>query len=148
MIHEMQRDRAKRRLTFVCVGNSCRSQMAEGFAKQFAQKLNVKIEIMSGGTRPQGYVHPEAIKVMAERGIDISQQESKRYDSSQLTDGDVVISMGCTDKSICPSGFSGLFEDWGIQDPFDMPLDVYRQSRDQIEKRVKALIDRLAQEAA
>jgi arsenate reductase len=134
----------KRKIIFVCVGNSCRSQMAEGFAKHYAEKLGIDAEIRSGGTRPQGYVHPEALKVMAEKGIDISKHQSKGINPQELKDFDVVISMGCSDKRLCPVNFRGVSADWGIEDPFDQPIEAYRKARDQIEVKVKELFNAIS----
>jgi arsenate reductase (thioredoxin) len=64
----------KKKIIFICVGNSCRSQMAEGFAKHYARQKNLDVEIRSAGTHPAGYVHPDAIAVMREKGIDITDQ--------------------------------------------------------------------------
>jgi len=135
---------AKRtKIIFVCVGNSCRSQMAEGFAKHYARQRTVDVEIHSAGTHPAGYVHPDAITVMREKGIDISQQFSKGVASFDLRDFDYVIAMGCLDYDICPASFHGVSEDWGIPDPIGRGLEFYRRVRDMIEERVRELLERI-----
>jgi arsenate reductase len=133
-----------KRVIFVCVGNSCRSQMAEGFLKHLACERGVPCEVHSGGTRPEGYVHPLAIQVMAECGIDISGQTSKALDRAQLGEFDYVISMGCADQEICPANFAGESRDWQIADPFGHPIESYRRVRDEIEQRVCDLLAELA----
>lgn len=133
-----------KKLIFVCVGNSCRSQMAEGFARHYAQKLNLKIEIASAGSRPAGYVHPDAIAVMREKGIDISHQRSKGISPKELLNYDHVITMGCSDESICPATFRGDSRDWGIPDPIGRPIEFYRKVRDEIEQRVLKLLQEIS----
>lgn len=136
-----------KKLIFVCVGNSCRSQMAEGFARHYAKKLNLNIEIASAGSRPAGYVHPDTIAVMREKGIDISHQYSKGVSPQELLKYDYVITMGCADESICPANFRGDSRDWGIPDPIGQPIGFYRKVRDEIEQKVRALLRELAEPA-
>lgn len=133
----------RKRIIFVCVGNSCRSQMAEGFAKHYARQSNLDIEIHSAGTHPAGYVHSDAIAVMREKGIDISQQFSKSVASFDLREFDYVIAMGCLDSNICPANFHGVSEDWGIPDPIGRGLEFYCKVRDMIEERVLNLLIKL-----
>ncbi len=136
----MSTHRAKK-IIFVCVGNSCRSQMAEGFARHYARQRNLNVEIHSAGTHPAGYVHADAIAVMREKGIDISPQHSKSIFSFNLSDFDYVIAMGCLDYNICPANFSGVSEDWGIPDPIGRGLEFYRKVRDMIEEKVLKLLN-------
>lgn len=135
----------RKKIIFVCVGNSCRSQMAEGFARHYAQQMGLEIEIYSAGTHPAGYVHADAIDVMREKGIDISQQSSKSVASFDLREFDYVIAMGCLDSNICPANFHGVSEDWGIPDPIGRGLEFYRQVRDRIEERVLNLLSQIKQ---
>jgi len=134
---------SKKKIIFICVGNSCRSQMAEGFAKHYARQKNLDVEIHSAGTHPAGYVHPDAITVMREKGIDIADQYSKGFDPEELKEFDYVIAMGCLDSPFCPAGFRGVSEDWGIPDPIGRGLEFYRKVRDMIEERVLGLLERL-----
>ncbi len=136
----MSEEQHQERVIFVCVGNSCRSQMAEGFFNHQARERGLTIRAASAGTRPAGYVHPKAITVMAEKGIDISGHRSKGITPQELLDYDYVITMGCSDKNICPTTFRGDARDWGIEDPFDQPLEIYRRVRDEIEQKVLALL--------
>jgi protein-tyrosine-phosphatase len=133
-----------KKLIFVCVGNSCRSQMAEGFFNHYAQERKLSLRAESAGIKPAGYVHPNAIAVMAEVGIDISNHRSKGITPQRLLNYEIVITMGCSDKNVCPATFRGDSRDWGIDDPFDQAFDVYRRVRDQIEEKVLALLKELS----
>lgn len=133
----------RKKIIFVCVGNSCRSQMAEGFARYYAQQMGLDVEIHSAGTHPAGYVHHDALEVMREKGIDISQQFSKSVASFDLSEFDYVIAMGCLDYDICPTNFHGVSEDWGIPDPIGQGLEFYRKVQDMIEERVLGLLSKI-----
>ncbi|MBI4355604.1 MAG: arsenate reductase ArsC [Candidatus Omnitrophica bacterium] len=124
-----------RRLLFVCVENSCRSQMAEGFARALGGE---RIEAYSAGSRPSGQVHPDAIRVMQEQAIDLSAHRSKAVQSLPAIAFDYVISMGCGDA--CPHLPAKRRVEWRIPDPKGQPLEVFRQVRDQIEGHVKQLL--------
>jgi arsenate reductase len=119
------------KVLFVCVGNSCRSQMAEGFAK------NAGFEAASAGTVPADGVAPKAVEVMAELNIDISSQTSDMLDLNSLEYWDMVISMGCGVEDTCPALKADV--DWGLDDPVGKGLDEYRRIRDQIKILVEAL---------
>ncbi len=134
-----------KRVIFVCVGNSCRSQMAEGFLRHYAKLQKLNLEVHSGGTCPAGYVHPLAIQVMAEKGIDISKQASKGIQPAELMAFDYVISMGCSDKDVCPAHFRGVNRDWGITDPFGHPIEFYRTVRDEIEEKMLNSLEEFSQ---
>ena len=126
---------ATRRVLFVCVENSCRSQMAEGFARA----LNVAgLEARSAGSRPSGVVNARAVRFMAERGIDISAQASKGLDD--LPDDapwDDVITMGCGDA--CPHLPARRRRDWDLPDPKHLDDDAFRAVRDRIDALVRGL---------
>ena len=132
------------RVIFVCVGNSCRSQMAQGFYNHLASQRGLELKADSAGTQPEGEVSSGAIEVMAERGIDIARHTSDRVDPQQLLDYDYVIAMGCDDRDVCPATFQGEARDWGIRDPKGESLDVFRTVRDEIENRVRRLLDEIA----
>jgi len=120
------------RVLFVCVGNTCRSQMAEGWARHLG------IEASSAGTsmHPGSSVAENAVEVMAEKGIDISKQTPSLIDDIDHTTYDKVFSMGCGVQ--CPNiSFNG---DWQLDDPVGKGIDVYRKTRDVIEEQVRALI--------
>ena len=140
-------------ILFLCVGNSCRSQMAEGFAS-----ASGKVNVISAGTEPGDKVAPKAVEVMQEKGIDISGQHPKQLTAEMVEKADICISMGCgVAESIesaclapgmelnveesCPAPLLKKFIDWGLEDPWGQALDKYREIRDEIEKRVKKLLE-------
>jgi len=131
------------RVIFVCVGNSCRSQMAQGLFNHLASAYGVDGRADSAGTRPEGHVSPEAIEVMAERGIDIAHHTSDRVDPQKLMDYQYVISMGCADRDVCPAAFPGDARDWGVRDPKGHAIETFREVRDEIEQRVRELLGAL-----
>ncbi|MBI5588562.1 MAG: hypothetical protein HY889_09395, partial [Deltaproteobacteria bacterium] len=100
------------------------------------------IEVESAGTSASGVVHPTAVSVMKEKGIDISLQHSKQFKDNMLFGAHIVVTLGCcTASALCPVAFKGKKIDWEIQDPIGMPLDFYRGVRDEIEERVKGLLN-------
>ena len=121
-------------IAFVCTGNSCRSQMAEGFARELGKG---KIAAYSAGTEPSGKVNENAIKVMQEKGIDISGQSSKTLDALPA-EIDLLVTMGC--GVACPFVPAKAREDWGLDDPVGKPLDEFRRIRDIIEEKVRNLL--------
>lgn len=119
------------RILFVCVGNSCRSQMAEAFARRHG------LESASAGTMPAHEVSAGAIACMQEVGLDLRHAEPKRLDFLRLADFETIISMGPGVAQTSPDLHA--HEDWGIEDPVNQDYAVYRRVRDQIEARVKAM---------
>ena len=130
-----------RRVLFVCIHNSCRSQMAEGFARHFGHG---RIEAYSAGSQPSGEVDSGAIETMREIGIDISSHTSKGLADIPQVEYDFVATMGCGDA--CPAVRAKQREDWGIADPKGKSPDVYRAARDEIARRVQDLLRDLTQE--
>lgn len=127
-----------KRVLFVCVENSNRSQMAEAFAHMFGGE---DIEAMSAGSRPSGVINPKAIRFMGEVGYDLSQHASKSLDD--VVGGfDAVVTMGCGDQ--CPWVPAKLREDWALPDPKHMDDDAYRAVRDDIAARVRQLLASLS----
>ena len=124
------------RVLFACVGNSARSQMAEGFAKALG---GGRVEARSGGSKPLGHVLPEAVAAMRERGIDISGQPSKGFDEAWVRACDLVVTMGCGDDA-CPAFTGKGLVDWDLPDPKGQPLEEFRRVRDDIGQRVLALL--------
>ena len=129
---------------FLCTGNACRSQMAEGFAKQL---LNRTWRIESAGLETHG-LNPLAVKVMAEKGIDISHQYSKLIEPTYLKHSDLVVTLCGDARDRCPMTPSTVKRiHWPLPDPAsavgdqEAVLTVFRQVRDQIEKRVAELAD-------
>jgi len=124
-----------KRLLFVCVENSNRSQMAQAFARMHGSG---SVHAESAGSRPSGVVNPRAIEFMAERGYDLSAHASKSLDEIGDGEWDAVITMGCGDN--CPWVPAKRRDDWALPDPKHMAADDYRAVRDEIERRVIALI--------
>ena len=128
----------KARVLFVCIENSCRSQMAEAFAHLYAGDT---IQAFSAGSRPSGQINPQAITAMGELGYDLSGHFSKSLQAVPRIKYDYVITMGCGDE--CPFIPAEHHEDWDLPDPKLFPLDEFRQVRDRIGERVKELAARI-----
>ncbi|MDA8090999.1 MAG: arsenate reductase ArsC [Nitrospiraceae bacterium] len=136
-----------KRIIFLCTGNTCRSQMAEGFARELGRGL---IEAHSAGVNPAGHVHPKAIAVMKEAGIDISRQSSKGIDMEHLLKMDMVITLCSNAEATCPVTPPQIKrEHWPIEDPVSAPgteeeiLDEFRKARGEIKKRMENLVKEL-----
>jgi arsenate reductase (thioredoxin) len=125
------------RVLFVCVENSCRSQMAEAFARIHGAG---RVEAHSSGSRPSGTVNPRAIEFMRELDYDLAQHTSKPLTEIPQVEYEYAITMGCGDE--CPLVRAKHREDWGIPDPKHLPPEEFRQVRALIESKVKALVDR------
>lgn len=122
---------------FVCKRNSCRSQMAEGFAKHLGKG---KIAVTSSGLE-SSRVHPTAIQVMSEVGIDITEQTSNPLSEFQPENYDAVISLcGCGVNLPEDWVTREIFEDWQLDDPDGQPIETFRRVRDEIKARVEKLI--------
>ncbi len=124
-----------KRILFVCVENSCRSQIAEAFARIHGAGL---IEAHSAGSRPSGRVNPMAIKLMKERGYDLGSHISKSLDEIPAVEFDVAVTMGCGDA--CPNVRAHRREDWQIPDPKQMKPGEFQSVIQLIEEKVRALI--------
>jgi arsenate reductase len=128
-----------KRVMFVCKKNSARSQMAEGFAKYLGVG---KIEVTSSGLEAS-QVRPEAISVMKEAGVDITNQTSKALSEFNPEDFDVVISLcGCGVNLPSEWVTREVFDDWQLDDPAEQP-EIFPRVRDEIRERVTALIESL-----
>lgn len=127
-----------KRLLFVCIENSCRSQIAEAFARKHGGE---KVEAYSAGARPSGKINPMAIESMREVGYDLTAHASKSLGEIPDLEYDAVITMGCGDA--CPFVRGKIHEDWGLPDPKDLPPEAFREVRDRIEEKVKALLRRI-----
>jgi len=123
---------------FVCVQNSCRSQMAEGFARKLGAGV---IQPYSAGSKPSGRVDPIAVEVMGEKGIDISGQASKGFSDLPIAQVDYLVTMGC--QETCPIFPTVSRIDWNLDDPAGKTIDVYRRVRDEIEEKVAGLIAKI-----
>jgi len=122
-------------LLFVCIQNSCRSQMAEGFAQHFGGD---RVVAMSAGSRPSGRVHPGAIRFMAERGILLAGHHSKALDDLPAATWDYIVTMGCGDA--CPHVPARHRVDWDLPDPATLDDNAFRAVRDRIEALVRDLV--------
>jgi arsenate reductase len=125
-----------KKILFVCVENSNRSQMAQAFARMHGGN---RIEASSAGSRPSGKINPKAIDAMRELGYDLSVHQSKSLDDIPQIEYDAVIGMGCGDEG-CPLVKAKRREEWNIPDPKNMPPEEFRAVRDMIEGKVKALL--------
>ena len=125
-------------IAFVCIGNSCRSQIAEAFAKGINQS---SYGILSAGSFPSGEVNPRAISLMQELGYDMSAQKSTGIGSLEGEEIEARVTMGCGDS--CPNISSKQNIDWQIPDPKRMSLDEFRSVRDHIRGRVEGLFKSL-----
>ncbi|MGC9286889.1 MAG: arsenate reductase ArsC [Hydrogenobaculum sp.] len=122
-------------IAFICVGNSCRSQIAEGYGKYFLKNHNV----YSAGLNPQKAIHPLAIEVMKEDGIDISSQYPKSLEDIPLNSLDMYITL--CDEEACPNIPNVKHLHWGIKDPAKTnDVNIFREVRDIIKERIKGLL--------
>ena len=129
-----------KKVMFVCRRNSCRSQMAEGFARTLGKD---KIEVTSSGLEASR-VHPTAIAVMSEIGIDLNQQTSDALSEFKADDYDAVISMcGCGTSLPEDWVMQEVFEDWELEDPDGKPIATFHRVRDEIKGKVANLIEQL-----
>ncbi|HYK56612.1 MAG TPA: arsenate reductase ArsC [Flavisolibacter sp.] len=126
----------KKKILFVCIENSNRSQMSQAFALMHGGD---KVEAFSAGSHPSGTINPKAIAAMKELGYDLSTHHSKSLEEAKLhAPFDVVVTMGCGDA--CPWMPAKNFVDWQIPDPRNMNEEDFRKLRDAIEKKVKDLL--------
>lgn len=127
-----------KKIVFVCVENSNRSQLAEAFARIHGSG---QVEAYSAGSRPSGRVNPKAIASMKELGYDLSGHQSKSLAELAGVDFDMAVTMGCGDE--CPFLKAKRREDWQIPDPKEMPPEQFRAVRTLIETKVKELLSSL-----
>ena len=128
---------------FLCTHNAGRSQMALGFFNALARE---QATAYSGGSEPVDQINPTAVAVMAEKGIDITAQQPKRWTEDMIQAADVVVTMGCGDS--CPFIPGRRYDDWQLPDPAGQPVEAVRPIRDEIEGRVRVLLSELGIEAA
>jgi arsenate reductase len=126
-------------ILFVCVHNSGRSQMAEAFAKELAGNT---VHAASAGTVFRNEINPMVVAAMAEKGIDISAARPKLIQQEMVDTADLVVTMGCAIDESCPAVFIPS-EDWGLDDPAGEPLEVVRRVRDEVEAKVRALLQQM-----
>ena len=129
----------KKKLLFVCIENSNRSQMSQAFAKIYGGDT---VEAYSAGSKPSGIVNPKAITAMKELGYDLSTHDSKSLEEVKaFAPFDAVVTMGCGDA--CPWMPAKQFIDWQIPDPKHMEPVEFNEVRDYIGEKVKRLIESL-----
>ena len=129
-----------KKILFVCVENAGRSQMAEAFAKAYGKG---KVEAESAGTMPASEVNPRVVQVMREKGIDLSANEPKLVTNQMIRETDILIVMGCSASGFCPAPLLHKVVDWGIEDPKGKPIEKIREIRDEIENRVRMLLNEI-----
>ncbi len=125
------------KILFVCIGNACRSQMAEGWANHFGKG---KVQAFSAGSYPFGSIVKDTYTVMSEKGISLDGQRSKGLRDVAVAEMDVVVGMGCEVDCPVPVGFKGRVVDWEIPDPFGHGTDSFRDVRDMVERQVLGLL--------
>jgi arsenate reductase (thioredoxin) len=124
------------KVVFACVANAGRSQMAAALFNTLADPTRARA--ISAGTRPGSAVHPEVVVVMRELDIDLSEARPQYLSTDLTKDAHIVITMGCGDE--CPLVPGVERDDWPLDDPKEQPVEIVRQIRDEIRKRVTALI--------
>ena len=123
---------------FVCTHNAGRSQMAAGLVKL---RSKGRIHVRSAGSTPADEINPAALEAMQEIGVDMSEEFPKPLTDEVVEAADVVITMGCGDA--CPIYPGRRYEDWELEDPAGKDLDTVRRIRDELDERVRRLIDEL-----
>ncbi len=126
----------QKRVLFVCVENSNRSQMAQAFVTIHGAG---RVEAFSAGSKPSGKINPKAVEAMKEVGYDLTTHQSKSLDDLPSGEYAAAVTMGCGDA--CPNVKAEMREDWQIPDPRDMTPDEFRKVRDLIEAKVKRLCE-------
>ncbi|MFU8851607.1 arsenate reductase ArsC [Micromonospora sp. SL1-18] len=120
---------------FVCVHNAGRSQMAAGWLRHLAGDT---VEVRSAGSAPAERINPVAVEAMREVGIDLTDQTPVRLSWDAAEASDIIVTMGCGDA--CPVFPGKRYEDWQLTDPAGQPLDLVRQVRDEIGRKVRTLL--------
>jgi arsenate reductase len=128
------------KILFVCVGNACRSPMAEGWADYYGKG---KVEAYSAGSHAYGMIINDTYAVMKEKGLSLEGQRSKGLRDVPVAEMDVVVRMGAEVEIHLPEGFKGRLVDWNIPDPYGRGLEVFRTVRDLIERQVLSLLAEL-----
>lgn len=137
-----------KKVLFVCIHNSGRSQMGEAFANRLGKGV---IEAQSAGTQPAESLNPTVVEAMHEIGYDMSGHYPKMMTDEMVDSADRIITMGCGldvesgEGATCPAVFVPT-EDWGLDDPHGRPIEKVRGIRDEIERRVAKLVSEIKQE--
>lgn len=125
-----------KKVLFVCVGNSCRSQMAEGYARAWGGNV---MEASSAGTAALGHVSQDVIKVMKEDGVDISGQKSRQITREMVEKADLVVALGGCPECYFPDLLKDKLVHWTTPDPFGQPIVQSRKVRNLIKSRIMDL---------
>lgn len=128
---------------FLCVHNAGRSQMAAGFMRHHGVG---RVDVFSGGSEPADSLNPAVVEAMGEKGIDITDQTPQAWSDEVIRTADMVVTMGCGDT--CPYYPGTRYVDWELEDPSGRSLEEVRAIRDDIERRVQALLGELAPASA
>ena len=128
---------------FVCLHNAGRSQMSQALFQRAAGDRHTAI---SAGTTPAEHVHPEVVEVMRELAVDLAERKPQLLTRELAEQADVIVTMGCGDA--CPYVPGKQYIDWDLPDPKGRPIAEVRATRDEISRRVTALIDQLSGEAS
>lgn len=130
-------------VAFVCSGNAGRSQMATAFAERERDRRGLDVELLTGGTDPADRIHREVIDVMDEKGIDVRDREPRAITSSDVESATHVVTMGCSIEGVRPADWEGETETWKVAHLSGDAIDAARAQRDEIERRVSDLFDRI-----
>jgi arsenate reductase len=125
------------KILFVCVGNACRSQMAEAWANHFG---GARVLVASAGSHPYGSIVADTHEVMDEKRISLEGQFSKGLRAVNLADMDVVVRMGREVEVPLPADFKGRVVHWNVPDPYAQGMESFRNVRDMIERQILALL--------
>lgn len=129
----------KTKVMFVCIGNMCRSPMAEGFACELGGDI---VDAYSAGTNPTGVISEDAIMMMESKGFDISHQRSNGLNDVPLEHIDIAVIMsGYAPERVFPPSFKGKVLEWDVDDPIGRSLATFRSVCDDIEQKVKNLLE-------
>ena len=134
---------SKPAVLFVCVHKAGRSQMAAGYLRHLAGD---RVDVLSAGSLPAAALNPAAVEVMREEGVDITTATPQVLTDDAVRVADVVVTMGCGDA--CPFYPGTRYEDWQLADPAGQPVEVVRQVRDDVRRRVEALLAELLPDLA
>jgi arsenate reductase len=124
---------------FVCVHNAGRSQMAAALLDHHA---NGRVHVRSAGSTPADEVNPAVVQALAELGLDVTKEFPKPLTDEVARDADVIVTMGCGDA--CPVFPGKRYVDWQLDDPAGLPVEQVRPIRDEIDRRIRALLDEIA----
>lgn len=125
-------------ILFLCIHNAGRSQMAAAFAREIGGSA---VDVLSAGSAPGDTLNPAVVAAMAERNVDISHETPRKLTDADAMGADVIVTMGCGDA--CPVYLGKRYVDWELPDPAGQSLDVVRTIRNDIENRVRSLLNEL-----